>query len=90
MKKSKRAILLFFIIILFLAIVILSVQRKHELTYTQTYTIQYGDTLWSIASLYRPKTMSIQEYIFNLQQFNSIGSVIYPQQEIQILFYEEV
>ena len=90
MKKEKRYLIIILAITILLAIVILSNQSKHELVETQNYTVQVGDTLWSIASNYRPRTMSIQEYIFNLQEFNNISPEIYPQQEIQILIYEEV
>lgn len=52
--------------------------------------VQSGETLWGIASENRPETMSIQEYIYNLKQYNNIGSTIYENQKIKILIYEEV
>ena len=90
MKKEKRYLIIILAITILLAIVILSNQSKHELVETQNYTVQVEDTLWSIASTFRPKTMPIQEYIYNLEQYNNISPAIYPQQEIQILIYEEV
>lgn len=81
----------FISIVLFLVIVCLSQCSKKEpkVIEIQDYTIQSGETLWNIGTQFRPKTMSIQEYIFNIQKFNNIDSTIYPEQEIKILIYEE-
>lgn len=78
------------IALIILITVLILTNKTHKLSGTQEYTIQSGETLWSIASTFRPSTMSIQEYIYNLQQFNQINSTIYPEQTIQILIYEEV
>ena len=82
----------FISIVLFLVLVCLSQCSKKELVLKeiQEYEVQSGETLWSIGTEYRPQGMSIQEYIFNLQQFNNIDSTIYPSQKLQILIYEEV
>jgi hypothetical protein len=49
-------------------------------------TIEDGDTLWSIASLYhRELGMTIQDYIFELRSINELNSVIiHPGQSIMI------
>ena len=88
--KKRRIITVLAILLLLLITFLAFRQKEHKIDETFAYTIQAGDTLWSIASNYRPKTMSIQEYIFNLQKYNNISPEIYPQQEIQILVYEEV
>ena len=81
----------FLAIVMLLACVILHQCSKKELQVkdVEEYTVQSGETLWSIGTEYRPATMSIQEYIYNLQKYNNIGSIIYPKQVIKILIYEE-
>ena len=92
-RKFASFIITVVCVVLLIALTILAVQmvkEERELDHTESYTIQSGETLWEIGTRYRPETMSIQEYIFNLQEFNHIGSIIYPEQEIQILIYKEV
>ena len=48
------------------------------------YTIQPGDTLWSIAEKNASKHQSIQEYVYQLKQFNNITSNIEVGQVITI------
>lgn len=79
------AILLFFVCLLLHQ----CSKKEPKVIEIQDYTIQSGETLWNIGTQFRPKTMSIQEYIFNIQKFNNIDSTIYPEQEIKILIYEE-
>ena len=80
----------FLAIVLFLVLLILTqCTRKKQVPKVQEYEVQSGETLWEIATMYRPKDMSIQEYIYNLKEYNSIGSIIYPNQVLKILVYEE-
>lgn len=81
----------FLAIVMLIILVCLSQCRKKEVVKeVQDYTVQSGETLWSIGTEYRPTNMSIQEYIYNLQKYNNIGSIIYPDQVLKILIYEEV
>ena len=66
-----------------------TIQQDNVLDHIEEYEVRSGETLWSIASNYRPETMSIQEYIYNLKDFNNIGSMIYPEQKINLLIYKE-
>lgn len=80
----------FLAIVLFLVLLILTqCTRKKQVPKVQEYEVQSGETLWEIATMYRPKDMSIQEYIYNLKEYNNIGSIIYPNQVLKILVYEE-
>lgn len=81
----------FLAIVMLLVVVCLSqcTKKEPQLKEVQEYVVESGDTLWSIGTEFRPTTMSIQQYIYNLQQANNIGSVIYPNQVIQVLIYEE-
>ena len=87
-----RRFLTFLAILLFSIINILyqCSRQEPQVIETKEHTVQSGETLWGIATAFRPQTMSIQEYIYNLKQFNNIDSTIYPAQKIQILIYEEV
>lgn len=90
---DKKRFVLFIIAILLLivitALAIRTLNEERRLDHTEEYEIKSGETLWSIASNYRPSNMSIQEYIYNLEQFNQITPDIRPAQKIQILIYEE-
>lgn len=78
---------LFALLLLFAIICFALTKDNSEVKDVQTYEIKSGETLWSIASKYKPETMSIQEYIYNLQAYNNIGCLIYPKQEIKVLVY---
>jgi len=90
---NKRKLFNFLIVVItlfILAAAIVLTNAKYELDHTLDYTIKSGETLWSIASNYRPENMSIQEYIYNLREYNNCGCIIYPNQVIQVLIYKEV
>ena len=90
----KKETLFTILAILFLIVLIIlahnTLQEERKLDHVEEYTIQSGETLWQIGSKYRPDNMSIQEYVYNLQEYNNIGSMVYENQIIQILIYEEV
>lgn len=89
-RKFLTFIATFIAIVLLLAILILSIisgQEKRTPEATESYTVQSGETLWSIGTKYRPDDMSIQEYIYNLKDYNNIGSIIYAGQVIEVLIY---
>lgn len=72
-------------------ILAISTRNKTDLkiTATESYTISSGETLWEICTKYRPDGMTIQEYIYNVQNHNQIGAEIHPGQTIELLIYEE-
>lgn len=87
----KRLLTFIAIVLLFIGIILHQCTiKKQEVIDIKEYTVQSGETLWSIASAYRPEHMSIQEYIYNLKEYNNIGSMVYANQKLQILIYEEV
>ena len=80
----------FLAVVLLLLILILSLAMKKEEPAPkeiESYTIQSGETLWSIGTEYRPKDMSIQEYIYRLETHNGITADIQAGQTIEILIF---
>ena len=92
MKITNPKRLTIFAIIILLIITALAIKvtgKAMEIDHTEDYTIQNGDTLWAIGTEYRPERMSIQEYIYNLEQYNGITPELHPEQKIKILIYKE-
>ena len=87
----KKFLTFIAIVVFFIAVILYGCLRKvnPELIDTIEYEAEEGDTIWWISQNYVPKGMTIQEYIYNLQEYNNIGSIIYPHQKIQILIYKE-
>ena len=79
------AVLIFFIIL----ILFISGKRERVINHVEEYVVTSGETLWSICTEYRPKDMSIQEYIYNIREYNKIGSIIHSGETIKLLIYEE-
>lgn len=50
------------------------------------YTVQEGDTLWSIAEKHISDNENILEVIYNIKKDNDITSNIYPGQQIIIKY----
>lgn len=91
-ERFYTVIITILAIIFLILIAVLAVQelnKEHEVERIESYTITSGETLWSIGTEYRPNDMSIQEYIYNIREYNNIGSIIYPGQTIQLLIYKE-
>lgn len=51
----------------------------------EEYTVQNGDTLWSIAEEYADENTSLQEYIYKIKKVNNITSNLEVGQTIKIL-----
>lgn len=51
----------------------------------EEYTVQNGDTLWSIAEEYADDNTSLQEYIYKIKKVNNITSNLEVGQTIKIL-----
>lgn len=57
---------------------------------TASYTVQRGDTLWSICTQYCPYGVDIWEYIYQVKEENGMqSSCIYAGDEITILIPKE-
>lgn len=79
-------------VILLIVIVITAIRlsSKEDKGYELTnYIVRTGDTLWSIAETYAPEDMDIREYIYFIEEDNSIESkTIYPEMELKIRRYK--
>lgn len=88
-----RKFITFIITVLFLIILVVATvicvknEKQQELKAVEDYTIQSGETLWSIGSAFRPETMSIQEYIYKLEELNNITADIKAGTIIKVLIY---
>lgn len=51
----------------------------------EEYTVQNGDTLWSIAEEYADDNTNLQEYIYKIKKVNNITSNLEVGQTIKIL-----
>lgn len=49
------------------------------------YTVQPGDTLWSIAQTYGPPGIDTREYVFELQRLNDINPQLQVGQTLQVI-----
>ena len=88
-----RRFITFIAIVLLLIITILAIKNKpsYEVAGTFNYYVNSGETIWSIASQFRPENMDIREYMDLLIAENDIKNCfIYPDQELKIIQMKEV
>lgn len=48
------------------------------------YFVKPQDTLWGIATMYKPDSVNIQYYVYRLRELNKITPELYPGQKIII------
>ena len=63
--------------------------KKQPAENWETYTIERGDTLWSISKQFAPASSDIRDYIYLLQEKNNIGAGLQAGQTIDVLRYEK-
>jgi len=78
------------ILLIVIVIIAIRLSNKEEKGYEITnYIVRTGDTLWSIAETHAPEDMDIREYIYFIEEDNSIESkTIYPEMELKIRKYK--
>ena len=78
------------ILLIVIVIIAIRLSNKEEKGYELTnYIVRTGDTLWSIAEKYAPDDMDIREYIYFIEEDNSIeNKSIYPEMELKIRRYK--
>lgn len=65
-------------------------RKPMQVVTTDTYIVQTGDTLWSIAKKHCPKKMDIRDYVDDIVTRNRLDGVqIMPGQEIEIFMARE-
>ena len=77
-------------LLIMIVIIAIRLSNKEEKGYELTnYIVRTGDTLWSIAEKYAPDDMDIREYIYFIEEDNSIeNKSIYPEMELKIRRYK--
>ena len=55
---------------------------------SERYVVKQGDTLWGIASEYKPERMRYDDYIYLIERENNIGAGLKQGQEIMIYVEE--
>ena len=78
MRKTLIAIL----IVLFVINALMAFTRPHNEPGTLVYTVCKGDTLWSVASKYKPYESDIRKCVYSVEKINHIGADIQPGQTI--------
>ncbi|MBQ8043361.1 MAG: LysM peptidoglycan-binding domain-containing protein [Clostridia bacterium] len=78
------------ILLIVVVVIAIRLSNKEEKGYELTnYIVRTGDTLWSIAEKYAPDDMDIREYIYFIEEDNSIeNKSIYPEMELKIRRYK--
>ena len=78
------------ILLIVVVVIAISLSNKEEKGYELTnYIVRTGDTLWSIAEKYAPDDMDIREYIYFIEEDNSIeNKSIYPEMELKVRRYK--
>lgn len=86
MKNGYKKFCMFFILIISLTIAVLAIMnrtgRATVIHSYETYTVQPGDTIWSIAKRYTKGDP--RKLIYKIQKLNKIGPVIYQRQQLKI------
>lgn len=93
MRKNNSNIWLYIgaLLLIFLIFFVISHRVEYEVIGTFSYVVSENQTLWDIASEYKPDGMDIREYIFELRKVNNLDdATIYPNQELTILQMKEV
>lgn len=86
----KKFVTFLALLIFTLVVLLYGCSRKPQVKEVQEYTVTSGETLWGIAKRYCPDSMSLQEYIYNIRKLNNCADcLIYPNEVLQILIYEE-
>ena len=88
MKKRNRKILLTILCVILLAMFGYAVNAdmiSNEPLYT-TVTVEYNDTLWTIAGRYISDDTDIRSYVFELEEVNNITNpaALVPGQTIRV------
>ena len=93
MKNNNSNILLYIGALLLIICIFFAIIHRveYEVVGTFSYVVSENQTLWDIASEYKPDGMDIREYIFELRKLNNLDdATIYPNQELTILQMKEV
>ena len=62
-------------------------QDIYEYSKTMTYTVEPGDSLWTIAQQHSSKKHDTRIVVYEIQEINGINSYIHPYDRIEIPVY---
>lgn len=91
MSKKERILrrgMFFLALGLIILLLLGSVSKPKQAVQYISYTIEPGDTLWSISKEYAPKNSDIRNYIYLVTEQNQIGANLQVGQVIEIPCYE--
>jgi LysM repeat protein len=84
MKRKKKYGRWFILIIIFIAIITITVHAKQTSNYTYiSYTVATGDTIWSISQQFNT-FKDVREMVYEVKKINNSDSIIYPGQILKI------
>ena len=73
--KTKKTIIMILLIVISIYAITKRYSELNSANYSEVeYTVQTGDTLWSIAEQYANVHQDLREYVYKIKQVNNIST----------------